>query len=69
MKTLIALILILLYLFIGISIFNAAVKSYGGKEAYKAQIEDGGSYTFAFIMVVLFWPVFIIRAIKRQQEE
>lgn len=60
-KTIIILILILLYLWFGMSIFYAAVEQFGGKEEYKKEMQ-GGVYAVALLLVVLFWPYFLIKA-------
>ena len=65
---LIAVALILVYLRIGQCLFRAAVNSFGGKEAYLAEIDLNHhwkevTYILAFLMVVFFWPVFLIRGL------
>lgn len=69
MKTLLIVIGVLLYLFIGCRIFEAAVNNYGGPENYIEYIAEENpkanphvAYTLANILVMTAWPYFITKA-------
>ena len=68
-KTMIIAVLILLYLRIGVWIFQTAVEDMGGKEVYILEIRRKNNlkarsariaYGIAFCILSVFWPWFLI---------
>lgn len=69
MKTLLIVFGVLLYLYIGCRIFEAAVNNYGGPDEYMEYIAEENSktnpqiaYALAYILVMTAWPYFITKA-------
>lgn len=72
-KVCIILIIILLYLWLGVRMFELGVEHYGGKDAYVAEIEKEHPgvnptilFNLALLFLTLFWPYFIIEGIIRR---
>lgn len=72
-KILILVILILLYLRVGIALFDAAMRSLGGKETYLQEMDEKYNdlnpnllYFSGLVLVVLFWPYFLIRGGRKK---
>ena len=66
-KTVLIIILVLLYLRAGLAIFYAAIRGFGGKEAYLDSILDEHprcnvelTYAVAMFLVTISWPYFIL---------
>lgn len=72
-KILILVIFLLLYLRIGVVLFDAAIRSLGGKETYLQEIDEKYNdlnpnllYFSGLVLVVLFWPYFLIRGGRKK---
>ena len=57
--------LILLYLVVGLWLFVAAVTFMGGK---KAAYDSNLVFTVSLLMVVIFWPVFVIQTFFQRRK-
>lgn len=68
-------ICIVLYLVIGLALFNAAVREIGGKEVYMEHLSSAShlrselAYYICGTIVTVFWPWFIIFSIIQKEDE
>lgn len=74
-KTIILVIILLLYFRFGIWIFDRSVEYLGGKEAYlyemgkeRPKCNVGVAYIIAGLLVMSFWPYFVLMSLIRRDK-
>lgn len=55
--------LLLIYLLIGYLILTTGIEEIGGVEEYKRQLQNDFQFILAIVLVIVFWPYFLLKAI------